>query len=483
MTHHAQHTGKPVMSATTRAAVSITPAAASIKRSAASDRWALAGVLALWAAMVIVALACIAIAGRNLPFVEEWTMVPPLTGHEPDLLKWLWAQINEHRIPLQKAIYLILLKAIGGDFRIGMVANAVILSGLSLALIVAARDLRGQTRLADAFFPLVLFSSMTFFTFGFLIQFVIYAALIMIWLLIIVREPWPLSPSSAVISGLILVLLTMAGGGGVLFTPFVALWLVIGALLYHRDTRPRWIFPFQNACVIISIALVGLYFVGYVSPSLPPHAFGPTIVTGARFVGMSLGPVGAGTGRVFPASIIGVVFCGVGVLLWASSIIPLRHGCRMRAPEASRFFGFLIFAAAMAALVMAIAWGRAGWVPIQGLPDKYLVMSVPGVCAAYFAWLLYGPLAARNRVANAFAIAAFLALPFHIAKELAGLGSYLADTQAFEQDLADGLSWQELAERHQKILLPFPDARDELIEYARMLHEAKIGPLGRAGPR
>jgi hypothetical protein len=68
------------------------------------------------------------------------------------LLGWLWEQNNEHRLPLQKAIYLTLLKASGGDFRIGMIANTLILGGLSLAMILTARHRRGRTQLTDAFF-------------------------------------------------------------------------------------------------------------------------------------------------------------------------------------------------------------------------------------------------------------------------------------------------------------------------------------------
>src|SRR5438309_3316190 len=49
------------------------------------------------------------------------------------------------------------LKISGGDFRIGMVANTLMLAGLCLAMILTARRIRGgQTRLADAFFPLAL---------------------------------------------------------------------------------------------------------------------------------------------------------------------------------------------------------------------------------------------------------------------------------------------------------------------------------------
>jgi len=66
--------------------------------------------------MTSVVLGCIAIYGRNVPLAEDWIMVSPLVGQETDLLKWLWAQNNEHRLPLQKAVYLGLLKASGGDF-------------------------------------------------------------------------------------------------------------------------------------------------------------------------------------------------------------------------------------------------------------------------------------------------------------------------------------------------------------------------------
>jgi hypothetical protein len=51
---------------------------------------------------------------------------------------------------------------------------------------------------------------------------------------------------------------------------------------------------------------------------------------------------------------------------------------------------------------------------------------------------------------------------------------------AFEQDLSNGLSWQELGDKHE----PFFARGDGpiLVERMWMLHEAKIGPLGRAAP-
>jgi peptidoglycan/LPS O-acetylase OafA/YrhL len=116
---------------------------------------------------------------------------------------------------------------------------------------------------------------------------------------------------------------------------------------------------------------------------------------------MGPGPVGGGleadqfviyhhlpAGRVLPdlpesiVSITAVVFCGVAALLWVSSMIPFRRSLRLysiRTPEGSRVFGFLIFAAAMTALVLALAWGRSGSL---GAPGRYALLTCLG-CALF----------------------------------------------------------------------------------------------------
>ena len=82
-----------------------------------------------------------------------------------------------------------------------------------------------------------------------------------------------------------------------------------------------------------------------------------------------------------------------------------------------------MFGAAMALRVAVVAYGRAGWVPLFGMPDRYTLLSAPLLCAAYFVWLLYGTAPLRNYIANAFAVVAVLALPFNVREgvRLAGL--------------------------------------------------------------
>lgn len=136
-------------------------------------------------------------------------------------------------------------------------------------------------------------------------------------------------------------------------------------------------------------------------------------------------------------------------------------------------FGLLIFVAAMGTLVLLIAWGRAGLIPGFGLPPRYALLSTPGLCAAYFAWLLYAP-RSRDRVAIGFAIAALLALPLNIQKGLQVRDAYAAGMSAFEEDLSDGMSWQKLAEKHQQFLMAWDYS--SVLNGMHMLYDAKMGP-------
>src|SRR5690242_10403584 len=437
-------------------AVPMTRRLVSAFRRMDTDGRALPVVLALWAAMAAILLGCIIVYGHDMPMSEDWDLVPALVGRQPDLLGWLWEANNQHRIPLQKAIYLALLKITGGDFKIGMFADLLVLAGLCLAMILTARRLRGgQTRLADAFFPLVLLhpGHMENVIWGWEIQFVISTGLVILWLLIIIRETWPLAPNIALGTGLLLVLLPLCGANGIVFTPFMAFWLAAGTVLFRRDASARWIAPFHGACVVVSIALIGLYFAGYEKDLAHPNpGLWPTVLTGARFVGIAIGPVGAGT--VPPRLISGLFFCAVTFALLASTLIPLRLGLlRARGPERFRVYGLAIFGVAMAALVVAIAWGRAGWVPRFGIPDRYALFSVPALCAAYFAWILYGPEPLRDRIAIAFAAAGLLALPLNLREGNWWRGWYAGNMTAFERDLSAGLPWQELADKHYPFLL------------------------------
>jgi hypothetical protein len=75
------------------------------------------------------------------------------------------------------------------------------------------------------------------------------------------------------------------------------------------------------------------------------------------------------------------------------------------------------------------------------MPDLYALLSVPALCAAYFAWILYGAERVRDLIATTFSIAALAALPFNLIEGRSYSEAYSSGMKAFEQDLSHGLSW------------------------------------------
>ena len=74
-----------------------------------------------------------------------------------------------------------------------------------------------------------------------------------------------------------------------------------------------------------------------------------------------------------------------------------------------------------------MAWSRL--VSIQ--MDRYALLFVPALCAAYFSWLLYGPEIVRDKSAIAFAVAGPLAFPFNLKKGVAWRNDYIAQMETF----------------------------------------------------
>ena len=112
--------------------------------------WAVTGLL------LLAALTSMVVWTYNIGMHEDFFMAAPLTGHEPNLLAWLWSQNNEHRLPVQRMVYLGLLM-LTGDVRSGMVLSQLTLALLSILLARAAAVARnGNIRISDIVFPLAL---------------------------------------------------------------------------------------------------------------------------------------------------------------------------------------------------------------------------------------------------------------------------------------------------------------------------------------
>ena len=58
---------------------------------------------------------------RNIPFFEEFGLVPAVTGHEPVTVSWAWQQSNEHRLFLPRLILVGLMRYVVDGFPRGPV--------------------------------------------------------------------------------------------------------------------------------------------------------------------------------------------------------------------------------------------------------------------------------------------------------------------------------------------------------------------------
>ncbi len=450
----------------------------SIVPSVHSDRSERAFVWMVWLIMTLVAFFCLAKYGRNIPMTEDWLLVPPLTGNEPNLAKWLWAQNNEHRIPFPRLVLLMALKISKGDFRVGMLLNITALSALSYAMIRVAQGVRGgRTKFADAFFPIVLLHlgnwENLFWSWQF--GFVFPTALVCTVLLVLVSPQNLSAPGAAVIAGICLMLLPLCGANGLLFLPFLAPWFIYYGFVRLRAVKtaggPGWDGGFLIGSALVALFLAGLYFIGYERPAwTPPNpGFGASLQAMVQFLALGFGPVSRSFWMMSVIAAIGILLPSAGVAVLGV----LRH----QGPARVRALGVLVFFCSVAAFALAMGYARAGVIPIYGSwPIRYVLLAVPAFCTAFFVWELYGAEKLRTVVQSGLLIGMCLLIPFNTTHGFWWRDWYLKGVDAIERDLAAGTPRSVLAKRHLEFLFHSMEPSD-LDGHIRMLQEAGYGPF------
>lgn len=428
----------------------------------------------VWAATLASILVSIARDGRNIPFEEDWLMVAPMTGHEPDLPAWLWSQNSEHRLPLPRLVNLALLRATG-DFRSTMVFDAVALAAVAAGMILVARALRGgRTSVADAFFPLLLLhlGNWDNLVWAWQIQFVLPTVLACALLLVIVARPSVPSRPAATAAALALVGLPLSGANGLVFTPTLAAWLACAAWARRRDAATDrragdWL---PAGAAGLAALLCAVYFIGYqASPwNQPSPGLGATLATTGKFLALSLGPAAAKRW----------LLCGsVAVPLFLVSLGLLLAAYRKDRDERLRILGLLAFFLAAAVLALAVGWGRAGRAAATGrMPTRYVLLAAPGLCAVYFTALLYGRPWMRRALPAALAVLLALLFPFNTRVGFERRAWFREGFAALERDLEAGTPRALLAHRHFAFMLHWDEPL--MAVSLQRLHDAGIGPFG-----
>lgn len=430
------------------------------------ERWAPAAVWGALAVMTLVVLGHIARYSVNVPLSEDWNMVPALTGDEPDLWAWVWSQNNEHRLPVARLIYLGLLH-LTRDFRSGMVIDVLLLAALAAGLIGLARRLRGRTAVVDAFFPVALLhlGHWENLLWSWQMQFVLVTAVIGALLLLLVRSDVPVSVGNVSLLGGALVFLPLGGGSALPMVPAALAGLLAVVWLPRASRRSRRIALGASA---LTVALVGVYFVGWQAATWFPDNPGPvpTLRTTAQVMALAWGPAAEDAFTVLVLVTAAFLGSAVAVLLRAA----LRGG-----DQQGRALALLCFLGGSALSALAVGYGRAALVPSEGLPDRYVMVTLPALLAAWFAWQLFGPVRVR-RVVHALVLGLVVVLvPFNTAKGYEWRDWQTAGMDAVERDLGAGVPLEAMVERHGDFLMHWDD--ELLAARMAMLQRAGIGPF------
>jgi hypothetical protein len=430
-----------------------------------------AAVWLVWAVAFASILISIARDGRNVPFEEDWLMVGPMTGHESDLPRWLWSQNSEHRLPLPRLVNLALLRATD-DFRSTMVFDAAAIAAVAAAMILVARRLRGgRSSLADAFFPLLLLhlGNWDNLVWGWQIQFVLPTVLACALLLVIVARRGPPVGWGAAAGAVAVIGLPLSGANGLIFAPTLAAWLAYAVWTRRREPGAGagdWL---AAGAACLAVVLCALYFVGYEASPWNQASPGPgaTLATVGKFLALSLGPVAAK----------GWLLCGAAaVVVYLIALRLLSVAYRRDPEERLRILGLLAFLAAALLLAVAVGWGRAGRAAATGrMPTRYVLLAAPGLCAAYFAALLFGRGWLGRALPVALATGMALLFPLNTWMGFERRAWFGAGFAAFEHDLAAGASKEMLADRHHEFMLHWDVPL--MTASLQQLHDAGIGPF------
>ncbi len=431
-----------------------TPAPASEPR-ALRDRAAIA-VIAVWAAMTALVFAYIWKYGRNIPYMEDWELVPALTDHSPFGFDWLATQTIEHRYILAKAV-LYPLWQLTYDARSSMYASAILLSAITLALVIAVRNLRGAASYADVFFPLALLHPGHCETLIFFIQicYVLPVAIFVVALLLIATCAWERSAVAATALALCVMLLPANGAIGMLLAPALVAWML---WVYSRKRAPI-VFPVAAAITLIA---TGWYFVGYTRPStfVPlERSVRGTFRTLVELCSVALGPGGAWWWPWMGLAVGGVLVAaaaGLALEAWR------------QADDRPRAAGLLACLVASGLLVAGIAWGRTTIGPGAGIPPRYALLVVLGLCVAFLSLTIFARTGVASRVIQAgFAVvAAGLLWPnIDIAREYGRPRAEKADVVC--ERLAAGTPSSVVAARYYDGLYPDPNVLAARLELLR----------------
>jgi hypothetical protein len=452
--------------------------------------WGIAGfVWLLYVGLAAALIGYVQTYSTDVPYLDDWDIVPALTGQQPITPAWLLSEHNEHRVPIPRLLLLGLCKLTDCDFRAGVYFNAAALIFLSFLLLKAAARVRGRTSLVDALIPIVLLSwgNCDSLLWGWQIGFVTSTLLAGIILATIVTVPDGVPGGySAVLVVACVAALPLTGANGLAFTPALILWLLAAASKASKSASggKRTLYTLRFGAGLAG-AFTVLYLAGYRRAHVPAAAESQAVLrTALEFLSLSFGPLGV-IGSV-PLRAYWYVFGWTVLGLFIVSAVLACRKAFVTPRERVRASGLCFMLAGALALAISIGLGRAGFAADQaGLMRRYVTLTIPGTMTVFFSFLLYAP-TWMYRLATGFLLAVMLLLFRSNTIEGLNYGRSVADRLGpFLADLDAGLPPMILADRYTRYS-PRPirprEEEEKLENDLVMLQRAGLGRFRKMRP-
>jgi hypothetical protein len=423
----------------------------------------------VWGAMTVALVLFIQHYTRNLPFMDDFEMVPMMTGQEPVSFGSVWAQHNEHRPVISRLILTGLSRFVANGFYVGKYFNVGLLSVTAASMLLLVRRLRGRTLVTDSVLPLSILnigqveSLVITFAMNLILSTWITIELIRTASLADRRPGW----ATVLSSGVLLVLLPLCGGSGLVLLPPLVLWL--GGYIawgWWSGREPGGMARAIGLGALMACsAIVTLYLSGYSRPSYhpPPPSLSAAASTTLACLSLAVCPSLATYWR--PAGLLLLLLIGATLLRLA--VVSIRVPA-----ERPRALGLLAMILAILGMVVAIGISRSGFGPRMGLSSRYITLTAPLISALYVAWLTFGPAPARRGIHLGLLAVVCLMVPANAAFSMRYGRDILAYEHRFEMGLKNRVPVPELMRRACPSLYPDPKFAYESF---KMLKAARVG--------
>jgi hypothetical protein len=411
--------------------------------------------------------------GHNVPFYDDWMIVAALTGHQPITLQWLWAQHNDHRMPLTNLLLLGLFRISGGDFRAGMFFNAAALILMTVLMLGAAFRLRGKAAVTDAFIPLLLLSWRHYgnVLWNWQVSFIAPTLLAVVAVYLVVVSSVP-GRSKALGMAVLVCALSLMGAVGPVFATPICVWMLLAAWALARQYPD--VARLLGLGSMMGFCLIGLNFVGY-HPSFieRPANLRGWLRSSLEVLSVGIDPVedpgSENMADLWVRELWGSAACTILLLGVSVNIIAAIRDRN----EFVRRSGMALLIASALAIAAVIGWSRR-----DGYWIRYAVLSVPGLLAVYVSTLLR-PAGRLGQLLRGVLFICILgtAWPSFMA------GWHGAQKRhellaGFEKDLRAGVPPTVLAEHYTK-RLHRREFESEMADNMRMLRSAGVGGFRR----